>query len=121
MPILLVTLLLAFTAITAPVSAQEDYDNPTLGSAPCLVLKSYNSTAQGTTFGADAIVENICRRSIEVAFCFPYLAPAEEAESHCVNGVIRPLAAATIEVEDLPAQLAGPDYKWRYLPVTPSS
>jgi hypothetical protein len=122
MHFLLVSLfLIATSAATSPVQAQDGYDNPSLGSAPCLVLKSYRSTVSGETFGADATVENICGRSIEVAFCFPYLAPAEEAESHCVNGMIRPRAAAAIEVEDLPAQLSGPDYKWRYLPITPSS
>lgn len=101
----------------APMAgAAESYDNPAMGETPCVVLKSYQALANGTeSYGAEATVENVCGRSVEIAFCFPFVAPGEDTEPHCTNGVIRPWATSRVEVNDLPARLAGPDYNWRWL------
>ncbi|NJO37253.1 MAG: hypothetical protein HC871_06085 [Rhizobiales bacterium] len=95
--------------------AEETYDNPTLGSAPCLVLKSYQAINHGAAgYGAKAEVENICGRSVEVDFCFPLIDAGEDTEPYCRNGVIRPWATAEVRVDDLDNRLAGPDFRWRW-------
>ena len=95
--------------------AAETYDNPAMGDTPCVVLKSYQAHSNGKGgYGAEAEVENVCGRSVDVAFCFPFVAPGEETEPHCTNGLIRPWATSRVEVSDLPARLAGPDYSWRW-------
>lgn len=101
----------------APLAkANESYDNPAMGSTPCVILQSYQSSSNAAdTFGAKATVENVCGRSVEVTFCFPLIAGSEEAEPHCTNGLLRPWATSRIEVSDLPTRLANPDYQWRYL------
>lgn len=107
------SVVIAFASIA---KAAETYDNPTMGDTPCVVLKSYQANANGAdNYGAEAEVENVCGRSVEVAFCFPLVAPGEDTEPHCTNGVIRPWATSRVEVSDLPARLAGPDYSWRWL------
>ena len=96
--------------------AAGSYDNPTMGDTPCVVLKSYQAIADGTdSYGAEATVANVCGRSVEVAFCFPFVAPGEDTEPHCTSGLLRPWATSRVEVSDLPAQLATPDYQWRWL------
>ncbi len=96
--------------------ANETYDNPAMGVTPCVVLQSYQASSNSAeTFGARATVENVCGRSVEVSFCFPFVAPGEEIEPHCTSGLIRPWATSRVEVSDLPARIANPDYQWRYL------
>ena len=106
----------ALTVFMPLAAAGETYDNPAMGDTPCIVLKSYQANANGIeSYGADATVENVCGRSVEIAFCFPLVAPGEETEPHCTSSVIRPWATSNVSVSDLPARLAGPDYQWRWL------
>jgi hypothetical protein len=105
----------AAVGLASMVNASDGYDNPGTGDTPCVVLESYQSLASGTgSFGAEATVENICGRSVEIAFCFPFVAPGEDTEPHCTSRLIRPWATSRIAVTDLPARLAGPDYRWRW-------
>ena len=96
--------------------ANETYDNPLRGEAPCLVLNGYQASGNGDRFGAVANVENICGRSVEVSFCFPFVEPVDDVDRACQNGVVRPWATSTVAISDQPAKLTGPDYQWRYLP-----
>jgi len=106
---------LAPLALAPPAEASETYDNPTMGTTPCVILQSYQSSSNtADSFGAKATVENVCGRSIEVSFCFPFIAANEDIEPHCTNGLLRPWATTRIEVSDLPAKLANPNYHWRW-------
>ena len=106
---------LTLLLLAGGVAAEDGYDNPGLGDTPCLILKSYHASSTGdAAFGAVAEVENVCGRSVEVAFCFPLVTPDEGAAPHCQNGVVRPWGSAEITVSDLPARLAGPDFSWRW-------
>ena len=101
--------------LTPVAGASETYDNPSMGSTPCVILNSYQASANGAeTFGAEATVENVCGRSVEVSFCFPFVSPGEDTEPHCTSGLIRPWAKSEVVVSDLPSRLAGPDYQWRW-------
>lgn len=107
--------LLAVVSMAA--EANETYDNPNQGAAPCLVLNSYETGAGlNDQFDAVASIENICARSVEVALCFPYVEPVDDVDRHCTNDVVRPWARSIVKVSDLPVKLTGPDYQWRYLP-----
>lgn len=106
----------AAIGLASMAQASESFDNPAMGTTPCVVLKSYQALSNDAeTFGAEAMVENVCGRSVEIAFCFPFVAPGEDTEPHCTNQVIRPWATSRVEVSDLPSRLAGPDYQWRWL------
>ena len=105
----------ATLALASVATASESYDNPTLGGTPCVVLKSYQALSNGAdSFGAEAMVENVCGRSLDVSFCFPLVGMDEASEPHCANGLLRPWATSKVAVSDLPARLAGPDYSWRW-------
>lgn len=102
--------------VVTTANAAETFDNPAMGTTPCVILKSYQASSDGAdAYGAQAIVENVCGRSVEIAFCFPFVSPADDAaEPHCTNGLIRPWATSEVEVSGLPARLAGPNYQWRW-------
>lgn len=118
---LVVLVLAPSKPILAQESGQEGFDNPTMGTAPCLVLTRYETGrgrladgGQGHT--ATARFENVCGRSLEVSFCFLYMEPVEDRDRACYAGALRPWAASFAETPPAAARIAGPDYAWRYLP-----
>ena len=104
----------AMVAVAPGAKASESYDNPAMSGTPCVILQSYQTSNGINSFGAAATLENVCGRSVEVAFCLPFVNSDEAAEPHCTNGLLRPWATSRIEVSDLPTKLASPDYSWRW-------
>jgi hypothetical protein len=106
-------------AVTAGSAIAEDYDDPALGATPCVVLNSYASHAAASggaeTFRAEAGIENVCGRSVEVSFCFPLVEAVGDVERQCVTSTLRPWSKARVHVEELPGRIIGVDYHWRYL------
>lgn len=107
---------------TAP---SGEFDNPALGSVPCVVLNRYDVSpagqANGTPqFKAYASVENICGRTLDLEFCFT-MAESEEGEAarNCYGAALRPWTSAEVNKPGGPARVVGTDYRWRYIPVGP--
>jgi hypothetical protein len=98
--------------------AAESYDNPTNGTAPCVVLSHYDARALGRqpVYRAQATIENICGRSMDVRFCFRYAVATDDGDQRCFQGTLRPGASTAVEVARSQTRLAGPEFQWRYLP-----
>jgi hypothetical protein len=114
----LTTLGLCLAAVGA--DAADGFDNPSWGGAPCLVLNDYqvrtSRVADETVFRANATVENICGRTLEVAFCFLYAEPTEEdVDRSCHSAVMRPWTRAQAQAPSAPTRIVGTDYQWRFL------
>ena len=114
--------LLAAGAASAQGAKQEGYDNPTAGTAPCLVLDRYETGTASLSDGkpghkASAGFQNICGRALEVSFCFLYMEPVEDKDRACYAGSLRPYGRSYAVNGATPTRIAGPDYAWRYLPV----
>ena len=115
--------LLAGLTAGRAASAAGDYDNPTLGIAPCVVLNSYAATrtskrkAEDPRYAARAAVENICGRTLELSFCFLYAEEVDGNNRHCVDEMIRPGSGTKVSHEGVPVRVTAPEYRWRYLPV----
>lgn len=108
-------------SVSFSANGAEGYDNPSVGSTPCIVLNDYRVSSathaeDQSMYQADATVENICARSVDVAFCFVYVKPIDEVDRSCFGGLVRPGSRTQIQGASLPARAARPDYKWRYLP-----
>jgi hypothetical protein len=105
--------------MTAGSAAAQNYDDPALGATPCVILNSYASHAakpgDAEIFHAEAGIENVCGRSVEVSFCFPLVEAVGDVESQCVERTLRPWSKAKVQVDDLPGRIIGVDYRWRYL------
>ncbi len=102
-------------SLAPSAKASEAYDNPGMGDTPCVILQTYQASNGDSSFGAAATLENVCGRSVEVSFCFPFVTTDDGIEPHCRNDVLRPWGTSRIVVSDLPAKLANPDYSWRWL------
>lgn len=118
--ILAAGLLLASTSTSPPAHAAQDYDNPGLGVAPCVVLNRYEAGRHGKddpAFNAAADIENICGRTLEVSICFLLAEAVGGSDRHCMEQLLRPWAGASVAFRDAPVRITGPEYHWRYLPV----
>lgn len=91
-------------------AAEEVYDNPRAGDAPCIVVKDYTVANQRP----QATVQNICQRSVEVRFCFQYLDADGGAGQDCFAAPVRPGAMALVQGEAKPVRYTGPLYEWRF-------
>lgn len=110
-----------FALALAAGDADQAYDNPTMGSVPCVVMNEYRITESEASdgheaFQGNAVVENLCSRSVDVAFCFVYVQPNEDADQTCFGGVVRPGSRSAIRNAALPVQAGRPEYQWRYIP-----
>ena len=110
--------------VTVPLGhgalAQEDFDNPTPGSAPCIVLNGYEVQAyqldpETPLYRGRATIENICGRTMDVAFCFVRTGPYDETERDCYGGPLRPGSTAELETPAVALRITSPEIKWRYL------
>jgi hypothetical protein len=122
------TMALAFVATTAPLgigtaAAQDLYDNPAMGGAPCVVLSRYVSDQPTTGLAADGAlrraevgVENICGRSVEVSLCINFAEPIDDMTASCIVEILRPRKASSTHRVEVPVALAGPTWEWRWLP-----
>ena len=109
-------------AAAAPAAAAEAaFDNPGMGSAPCVVLNQYAATTPGRgdagTYAAFAELENICGRTVDVAFCFQLAEASGGEDALCVDGIIRPWSTAKRIAIESPVRITGPQYRWRYRPL----
>lgn len=101
--------------------AQDAFDDPSAsGSVPCIVLNRYEIESLGrphepARYRAQAVIENICGRAMEVRFCFLRAEPVDGADRSCFQGPLRPWAVASVEDNDAPARITAPEYQWRYL------
>lgn len=100
--------------------AEPEYDNPSTGAAPCIVLNRYEvepyRNNDSTVFRADATIENICGRTMEVRFCFLYSQAVDGKDRSCFSGPVRPWDTAEVVDPTAPARITRSDYQWRYLP-----
>ena len=100
--------------------AAEGFDTPRSASGPCLVLSSYevstsDAAAGERLFRANATVENICGRTLEVAFCFLYAEPTDSVDRSCYSAVVRPWSRAQAAAPSAATRIVGTDYQWRFL------
>ncbi len=103
--------------------AVAEYDNPTMGDTPCVVLSRYigdeptrRRTVGGTTMHrAEVGIANICGRSVEVSLCVGYAEPVDGVEESCLSGFLRPWSSTEIHTVEAPVQLAGPEIEWRWV------
>lgn len=114
-------LLVTASAGAAAAQTQESFDNPGIGSVPCVVLKQYD-TGQAKVGGelhyrATASLENICGRSLEVRFCFVYAEAVDEVDRSCYGTVLRPWASAEAKLADVGSRIVATEYQWRFIPV----
>jgi hypothetical protein len=122
------TIALAFAATTVPLAAgtaaaQALYDNPAKGGAPCVVLSRYVAdqpttglAADGALRRAEAAVENICGRSVEVSLCIDFAEPIDDMTASCSVEILRPRQPSSTHRVEVPVALAGPTWQWRWLP-----
>ncbi len=104
--------------------ALAEYDNPTMGETPCVVLTRYiaDEPTGRRTIGGDVVhraevgVANICGRSVEVSVCIGYAEELDGEEESCLVGVLRPWSRSELHTVEAPVQLAGPLVEWRWLP-----
>lgn len=102
-------------------AAAQDYDNPTMAGAPCVLLNSYEVEPtgggdDGSPYRASATIENICGRTLEVQFCFAYAPNDDGVERNCFQGPVRPWATSQVVNPETPFRITGSSYEWRYLP-----
>lgn len=103
--------------------AQAQYDNPTMGETPCVVLSRYigdEPTGRRTIAGdrvhrAEIGVANVCGRSVEVRLCVALVEPPEGEEASCFEGLLRPWSRTEIHTIEAAAPLAGPTIEWRWV------
>jgi hypothetical protein len=104
-------------------SAMAEFDNPSMGDTPCVVLSRYiadEATGLRTVGGAvmhraEVGIANICGRSVEVSLCIAYAEPVDGVEESCFSGYLRPWSATEIHTIEAPVQLAGPEIEWRWV------
>jgi hypothetical protein len=119
----LTTLGVMTATLFASSSAQAQYDNPSMGDTPCVVLSRYigdESTDLRTVGGArvhraEVGVSNICGRSVEVLLCVDYAEPVDGEEASCFAGLLRPWAQTEIHTIEAATPLAGPTVQWRWV------
>lgn len=98
----------------------DGFDNPTLGSVPCVVLNEYDVAPTGqiegeTQYRAYASVENVCGRTLDVEFCFITAAVDEgEAGRTCYGAALRPWMSAEVTKPGGAGRVVGTDYRWKY-------
>jgi hypothetical protein len=103
--------------------ALAEYDNPTMGDTPCVVLTRYiadEQTGRVTVRGAqvhraEVGIANICGRSVEVSLCISYAEPVDGEEESCFSGFLRPWSSTEVHTIEAPVQLAGPVIEWRWI------
>ncbi len=104
----------------APAAAPPPaFDNPTLGTVPCIVLNRYDVAPAGRVgdeaqYRASASVENICGRTLDVEFCFLTAAQEGEAGRSCYGAALRPWTSAEVNAPGSAARVVGTDYRWKY-------
>jgi hypothetical protein len=115
-------LLLCAAALSAGgARAQDAFDDPSApGSEPCIVLNRFEVTPLATANGpghyrADAVIENVCARAMEVHFCFLRAQAADGNDRSCFQGPLRPWAMASVADDNVPTRVTSPEYQWRYL------
>jgi len=107
---------------SSAVAAAEDFDNPATNGAPCVFLDRYEvdpvaaEGEDGRRYRAEAMIQNVCGRALEVQFCFQYAPNDAGAERNCHEGSVRPWSKARVVEASAPARVTGPSYQWRYLP-----
>lgn len=99
----------------APAPATDGFDNPKLGSVPCIVLNRYDVEPAGQSqYRASAGVENICGRTLDVEFCFLTTAEEGEVGRSCYGAALRPWMKADVTKPGGPGRVVGTDYRWKY-------
>jgi hypothetical protein len=111
---MLTTLLLGGSALA------QDYDNPTMGASPCIVLNDYRVRtvergSESPLYRARATIENICGRTMDVAFCFVQAEPVDDQDRSCYGAALRPGSVAQVENPGVPVRITNPEISWRYL------
>ena len=104
-------------------SAVAQYDNPTMGDVPCVVLSRYigdeltrrRAVGGAVMHRAEVGIANICGRSVEVSVCVGYAEPVDGVEESCFSGFLRPWSSTEIHTVEAPVQLAGPVIEWRWV------
>jgi hypothetical protein len=121
--IIVACLLLTGLATAHSARAADGYDDPSLGTTPCVVLNRYELQrvgkrgAENPRFGARAEMENLCGRTVEVSFCFLYAQPVDGHTERCFDELLRPWSGDAVAHPTGPVRITGPSYHWRYLPV----
>lgn len=115
----LVALLTAGLLGGAALAQDASYDNPNSGTTPCIVLnkyevRSFNLDSENPLYRAQAEIENICGRTMDVAFCFVTAEPINESDRSCYGGMLRPGGVAEVENPSVGVRVTGPDIQWRY-------
>jgi len=98
--------------------AGDDYDNPSMGSTPCITVDTYRvrEVAGGALpYKVDAILQNICGRSVELSLCLVYVTPVEGVDRSCYGSLVRPGSRAQILGAGVPVRVSRPEYSWRYI------
>jgi hypothetical protein len=116
---------LAALAIHHAGPAQAQYDNPTMGETPCVVLSHYVTdqrigqapidSLNPPVQTAEAAVANVCGRSVEVELCINYVDPAEGDGAQCFTGFLRPWSRTDIQTVAAPVRFTGPTWNWRWV------
>ncbi len=105
-------------AVAFAARGEAAYDNPSTSAGPCLVVSEFSVTpkedTQTVAATASAKLENVCRRAVDVSFCFVYSSPTNEPRTNCFGGVVRPQGESVIRDVTLPTHTAEPDFRWRY-------
>ena len=108
-------------AATATAAESGSYDNPVLGSTPCVVLTEYSvhpeaPAGERAGFRASATFRNLCARAVDLALCLVFVTPVEDADRSCFGGLIRPGGLTQVSDVNVPVMVARPELQWRYVP-----
>lgn len=111
--------LCATLGVGAQGLAAAEYDNPSFGSVPCIVLNEFKVESTGLVppdagYRGKATVENICGRTMDVSLCFLYAGADAESERSCFGGVMRPWDSVDVETKEGPVRVTGLDIDWKY-------
>lgn len=99
----------------APAEEPPAFDNPALGTVPCVVLNGYDVAPTGNAqYRASASLENICGRTLDVEFCFLTAGEEGEAGRSCYGAALRPWMSAQVNAPGSAARVVGTDYRWKY-------
>lgn len=96
----------------------QEFDNPLMGEAPCVVIGEFSTSRRGDrddgyVYGAHTELRNLCGMAVEVELCLTAI--SEEPEQLCEESSLRPNGKAVLANSGSEMELVGPAIQWRYL------
>lgn len=105
------------------VADGHGYDNPGMGSTPCLVMTSLKAPGKAVGAGdaaeymVDATLENVCGRTLDTEICVIHAVASGDPKRNCATQMVRPESTIRIRQSDAAGRVTGLEFSWRYLSV----